>query len=1189
MTSDHSALRTPNSEFKKQLRVLIVEDSEDDAILLIRELRNGGYDVLYERVETRESLKAALEQKQWDLIISDYIMPNFSGVAALHVLKDKEIDLPFIIVSGNIGEDVAVSAMKEGVHDYLVKGRLKRLIPAIERELREAEIRRGRRLAEKTIREQSDILNSIFKYTITPLVLLDRDFNFLRVNEAYAKSCARDIDEFRGHNHFEFYPHEENEAIFRKVVKEKFPYRAIAKPFVFPDHPEWGITYWDWTLTPLLDTNGEVNFLVFALNEVTERKQAENELREHERLLTTVLDNLPVGVWTLDREGNIIQGNPAGREIWGDLRYVGINQFVQYKGWWLDTGKLIEPDEWGAVRAIQKGEVSLNEEIEIESFDGTRRIILYSATPLFDDERNITGAVVVNQDITNRKKAEEVIRSERQRLYSVLEKLPAYVYLLTPDYTFAYVNQEFKKIFGDPGDRKCYEHLFNCQEPCEECQTCKILTEHKDEQQWEWVGPNGNTYAIYDHAFSDIDGSPLILEMGLDVTDRKRALDHLGVTSKLLEFFVTTRGRKEYLTSVVDLLREWTECNCIGVRVLDNLGNIPYESYTGFSREFWEAENWISVKNDQCACIRVVLQKPDPQELSMMTPNGSFYCNETAEFERSLTEQELSRYRGMCILTGYKSVAIVPIRYQRAVIGAVHIADKRAGMVPIEKIEFIESLTLPMGEAMSRFSAEEALLKSETRLAEAERIALLGNWEWDIGNDVITFSDELYQIFDMKPEDFHPTYEAFLHLIHPDDLENVRASIKEAVRERRPFDMDFRFMRNDGAVRVMHGRAEITYDLSGRPLLVRGTGQDITDRVKAEKALRESEERYRTLIETMNEGLGMDDENGLLVYANDRLCEMLGYSLDEIIGRPVLSFFDEKNQKVLREQVEKRMSGENASYRLEWVKKDGQKIITLVSPRGIFNSAGKYRGSFAVITDVTEKLRLESIAQAVNTMDNIGFIFSGVRHEIGNPVNSIKMALSVLKQNLDSYSKETIKEYADRMLSEIVRMEYLLKAMKSFNLFETIEPIDINMTTFLDDFLRLTTGDFAKRGIRIETDIAKTLWAYIDPRAFQQVLLNVMTNASDALNGRENGRITVRASKLRDMINISVEDNGSGMSEDQVEDLFKPFYTTKEKGTGLGLVISKKMMTKMKGFIEVISEKDKGTIVDLFVPEGISE
>jgi PAS domain S-box-containing protein len=1173
----------------EKLRVLIVEDSEDDAILLVRELRKGGYDVLFERVETRESMKAALEQKQWDLIISDYILPNFSGVAALNVLKEKEIDLPFIIVSGNIGEDIAVSAMKAGAHDYLIKGKLKRLIPAIERELNEAEIRRKRILAEETIKEQSDILDSLFRDTLTPFVLLDRDFNFLRVNEAYARSCQRDISDFDGHNHFEFYPHEENEAIFRKVVESKFPYQAIAKPFVFPDHPEWGVTYWDWTLTPLLDEYGEVKFLVFSLSDVTERKQAENELREHERLLTTVLDNLPVGVWTLDQDGNIVQGNPAGHEIWGDSRYAGINEFGLHKGWWLDTGKLIEPGEWGAARAIHKGETALNEEIEIECFDGSHKIILHSAIPLFDDERNITGAVVVNQDITNRKKAEETIREERQRLYSVLEKLPAYVCLLTPDYTFAYVNQEFKRLFGDPGERKCYEYLFNCIEPCEGFQTYKIFTEHKEEQQWEWVGPNGNTYAIYDHAFSDIDGTPLILEMGLDITDRKSALDRLSVTSKLLEFFVTTPGRKEYLNSVIDLLRQWTECNCIGVRVLDKLGNIPYESYTGFSHEFWEAENWISVKNDQCACIRVVLQAPDPQEMIMMTPNGSFYCNETAEFAESLTEEELSRYRGMCILTGYKSVAIVPIHYKGSVIGAVHIADKREGMVPIGKIEFVESLTALIGEAMHRFSAEEELAKSEASLSEAQRIALMGNWEWDIANNALTMSDELYRILGGTPQEFQTTYESFLNFVHPDERENVRKEVRESVFRREPFDIDFRFIRTDGAVRVMRAIGKGFYDQSGNPLVVRGTGQDITERVKAEKDLRESEERYRMLIETMNEGLGMDNENGLLVYANDRLCEMLGYSLDEIIGRPVLSFFDDKNQKIIQEQIEKRKSGEDESYRLEWIKKDGQKIITLVSPRGIFNSAGEYKGSFAVITDITEKLRLESIAQAVNTMNNIGFIFSGVRHEIGNPVNSIKMALSVLKQNLDSYSKETIREYADRMLSEIQRMEYLLKAMKNFNMYETVELMDTDMTDFMNKFLPLVKDDFQKRGIEIDASVSEPAWVYADPRALQQVLLNIMTNAADALAGREDPRIVLSVSKLAGMINIRIEDNGSGMTEQQQEDLFKPFYTSKAKGTGLGLVIAKKMMTKMKGFIEVVSEKDKGTIIDLFIPEGISE
>jgi PAS domain S-box-containing protein len=135
-----------------------------------------------------------------------------------------------------------------------------------------------RKRAEEILKEQSRILEAFFAHTITPLVFLDKEFNFIRVNAAYAQACQRDVSEFPGHNHFTFYPNEENQAIFTQVVKTRLPYQAIAKPFIFPDHPEWGVTYWDWTLVPILDEAGQVDFLVFALNDVTDRKKAEEEI-----------------------------------------------------------------------------------------------------------------------------------------------------------------------------------------------------------------------------------------------------------------------------------------------------------------------------------------------------------------------------------------------------------------------------------------------------------------------------------------------------------------------------------------------------------------------------------------------------------------------------------------------------------------------------------------------------------------------------------------------------------------------------------------------------------------------------------------------------------------------------------------------------------------------------------------------
>lgn len=164
------------------------------------------------------------------------------------------------------------------------------------------------------------------------------------------------------------------------------------------------------------------------------RQEAMEKLQKQEELLRLVLQHLPVGVWVTDAKGTILTGNEASRKIWRGVRYVGIGGYGEYKGWWADSGKLIEPEEWALARAIQKGETSLDEVIEIECFDGTRKTILNSALPIRGTDGDITGAIVVNQDITERKRAESALKASEERLRLVLDGLGSqmFVGLLDP-------------------------------------------------------------------------------------------------------------------------------------------------------------------------------------------------------------------------------------------------------------------------------------------------------------------------------------------------------------------------------------------------------------------------------------------------------------------------------------------------------------------------------------------------------------------------------------------------------------------------------------------------------------------------------------------------------------------------------------------------------------------------------------
>ncbi len=177
------------------LRLLMVEDSEDDAGLLICELRRGGYDPVFERVETSEAMGKALDRKEWDLVTADWFMPRFSGLAALALLKAKGMDLPFIIVSGKIGEDTAVDAMRAGANDYIIKDNLKRLVPAVQRELREAVVRAECRLADEALRKAHEELEKRVEERTAELARANRELERESAERKRLVEQLREINE----------------------------------------------------------------------------------------------------------------------------------------------------------------------------------------------------------------------------------------------------------------------------------------------------------------------------------------------------------------------------------------------------------------------------------------------------------------------------------------------------------------------------------------------------------------------------------------------------------------------------------------------------------------------------------------------------------------------------------------------------------------------------------------------------------------------------------------------------------------------------------------------------------------------------------------------------------------------------------------------------------------------------------
>jgi PAS domain S-box-containing protein len=405
------------------LRVLLVEDSENDALLLLRQLKRGGYEPSSRRVDTAGEMEAALEGQAWDLVICDHNMPAFNSLAALDLLRAKGfVDLPFIIVSGRIGEDAAVSAMKAGAHDYLMKDNLARLNSAIERELREAEVRRSRREAETALRDSETRFRLMIEQSPLSIQIFSPDGRTVRVNRAWEELWGVTLDKIPGYNVLQ--DPQLIEKGLMPYIKSGFAGVPTAIPPVqyepdasIPGASEVAHRWVRAFIYPVKVADGSIQEVVLIHEDITERVRAEEERRQAEANYRSIFENAVEGIFQTTAEGEFVTANPALAHMFGYDSPEDLLEKVSNIGdqIYADPGRRED-----FIQLARHDGLVQDFEMRVRRGDGKTTWVSMNARAVRDGAGDVAGFEGFVKDVTEQKRAEEALgeirEAERRRI-----------------------------------------------------------------------------------------------------------------------------------------------------------------------------------------------------------------------------------------------------------------------------------------------------------------------------------------------------------------------------------------------------------------------------------------------------------------------------------------------------------------------------------------------------------------------------------------------------------------------------------------------------------------------------------------------------------------------------------------------------------------------------------------------------
>jgi len=1175
--------------------MLILEDDVRGAKLAAKVLEGSGVRLQFEVTDSAEVFRANLEKSEYDVILADFNLRNWTALDALEILKQSGKDIPLIVVTGSLGDESAVECIKQGAADFVLKNRPARLPAAVQRALEDKRLRTEMKRAEDALILEKYLLHTLADNVPDMIYFKDRASRFTRINKALAKMFGlSDPAQAVGKTDFDFFAAEHAQKAYndeQEIIRTGQPIVGTEEREIWPDgHVTWVSA----TKMPLRDAQGNITGNFGVSRDITARKQTELDLRRMNRALHT-LSNCNEILVRAQSESELLESVCQSLVDVGGYRMAWVGLAEQ------DEAKTVRPvahagfEEgyltrnlvtWGdddrglgpTGSAIRSGQPVINRNTQASAMRADWReealkcgyassmalplragsrvlgaLALYAVEADAFDQEDVRLLSDLADDVgygidTIRARAEgKLTEAENSRLAVIVSSSDDAIFSATREGLIVTWNAGAERMYGYAAEEITGKHFF-------------VLI--PEERRAELAGVEerllrGDALVHFEQEDMRKDGSRLQVSLTLSpIKDAAGVVTGASVTAR----DITEQKRaEESLRESEERFRATFENAGIGMALVDMQGR-PFRSNPILRQMLGYSEEELS------RMAFTEFTHPDDRELDW----GLYSELIAGKYEKYEMEKRFLK-KGGGVLWGLLTVSLI----------------KGSDGRPVCAVGMVQDIT-------ERKRAEAELRESEAGLAAAQRIAHIGSWYWDLQTDTARWSDETFRIFGLTPGQLEDHRRVFLELIHPEDRMAVDRALTDALRGTRDYDLDYRIRLADGTEKVIHGQGEVLKDEAGKPIGMRGINHDITESKRAEA----EHVRLVTAIAQSAESVVITDTRGTIEYVNPSFTRITGYSRGEAVGQNPRILKSGKHDPAFYQQLwETILKGQPWQGELVNRRKDGSLYTEQMNIAAVRGEIGEITHFIATKQDVTERKILEEQVRQATKMEAVGRLAGGVAHDFNNLLTVINGYTELLMDKFASDSQVTVQ------LQEIVqaggRAATLTRQLLAFSRSQVLAPqvLDLNaVVTNLGKMLKRMIGEDIELSTVLDPALGRVK---ADPGQIEQVIMNLVVNARDAMP--QGGHLTLETSnveldeiyarnhvtvKAGPHVMLAVADTGVGMLPETQAHIFEPFFTTKEqgKGTGLGLATVYGIVKQSGGSIWAYSEPGQGSVFKIYLP-----